>query len=85
VNRDQSNAHTVRVEFDAARRKLSFNGTVSVTTFGREQYVWRDEGPASHADPDGPPLATTVTGSPQGTFVLPKASITVLRGKVAGL
>jgi hypothetical protein len=85
VNRDQSNAHTVRVEFDAARRKLSFNGAVSVTTFGSEQYVWKDEGPASHADPDGPPVATTVTGSPQGTFVLPKASITVLRGKVAGL
>lgn len=37
----------------------------------------------SHADPDGPPSAMIVTGNPQGTFVLPRASITVLRGKVA--
>ena len=86
VNRDQGNAHHVQVEFSGARRQnVSFSGPVKVTTFGSEQYVWRDEGPASHADPDGPPLATIVTGSPERTFVLPKASITVLRGKVAGL
>jgi hypothetical protein len=84
VNRDESNAHTVRVVLEDARtkRKASFSGPVSVVTFGSEQYVWKNDGPASHADPDGPPVATTVKGSPQATFTLPKASVTVLRGKV---
>jgi hypothetical protein len=30
-------------------------------------------------------VATTVDGSAQTAFTLPKASVTVLRGKVAGL
>jgi hypothetical protein len=76
----------VRVLFDKDHnRQSSFSGPVTVTTFGSDQYVWKDEGPASHADPDGPPIAMTVVGGPQATFTLPKASITVLRGKVAGL
>jgi membrane-associated phospholipid phosphatase len=86
VNRDQNNPHAVRVLFDKDHnRQSSFSGPVTVTTFGSDQYVWKDEGPASHADPDGPPIAMMVVGGPQATFTLPKASITVLRGKVAGL
>ena len=86
VNRDQANAHTVRVTFDTPHnRQSSFSGPVTMITFGSEQYVWKDEGPSSHADPDGPPVATTVMGGEQTSFTLPKASITVLRGKVAGL
>jgi hypothetical protein len=54
-------------------------------TFGSEQYVWINDGPNSHADPDHPPIATTMAPGPQTEFTLPKASITVLRGKVAGL
>jgi membrane-associated phospholipid phosphatase len=85
VNRDQNNDHSVRVVFDGEHnRQSSFSGPVTVTTFGSQQYVWKDEGPASHADPDGPPLAMTLGGGPQASFTLPKASITVLRGKVAG-
>jgi hypothetical protein len=85
VNRDQNNAHAVRVVFDMERnRQSSFSGAVTMTTFGSDQYVWKDEGAASHADPDGPPASMTVLGSPQTTLVLPKASITVLRGKAAG-
>ena len=86
VNRDQSNAHAVRVAFETPRkRQSSFSGPVTMTTFGSGQYVWKDEGPNSHADPDGPPVATTIMGNERTTFTLPKASITVLRGKVAGL
>jgi len=85
VNRDQNNAHPVRVVFDTVRhRQSSFSGVVTMSTFGSEQYLWKDEGPNSHADPDGPPMATTVTGGRQVVFTLPKASITVLRGKVEG-
>jgi hypothetical protein len=84
VNRDESNPHTVRVvlEDSESKRKASFSGPVSMITFGSEQYVWKNDGPNSHADPDGPPVGSTVQGSPQATFTLPKASVTVLRGRV---
>jgi hypothetical protein len=84
VNRDETNSHTVRVAFEdsKSKRTRSFSGPVSFVTFGSEQYVWKDDGPNSHADPDGPPVASTTAGSPQATFTLPKASITVLRGRV---
>jgi len=84
VNRDESNPHTVRVAFEDAktRRNASFTGPVTLVTFGSEQYVWKNDGPHSHADPDGPPAGTIVTGNPQATFTLPKASVTVLRGRI---
>jgi hypothetical protein len=86
VNRDENNAHAVRVVFDDARRNrnASFTGPVTLVTFGAEQYVWINDGPNSHPDPDNPPAATTIAADLQTTFTLPKASITVLRGKVAG-
>ncbi len=84
VNRDEYNPHTVRVAFQdsKSKRSVSFSGPVRVVTFGSEQYVWKNDGPSSHADPDGPPVGTVIAGGPQTTFALPKASITVLRGKV---
>jgi hypothetical protein len=87
VNRDENNPHSVRVVFDDSRKKrnASFTGPVSLVTFGSEQYVWINDGPNSHPDPDGPPVATTIAASSQTTFMLPRASVTVLRGKVAGL
>lgn len=82
VNRDENNAHEVTVVFDDVTRKTSkpFANGVTLVTFGSDQYVWRDDGPASHADPDGPPAGHTVASGP---FMLPKASLTVLRGKLA--
>jgi hypothetical protein len=45
----------------------------------------RGRGGAGHADPDGPPSKSTVTADGPDTFyVLPKASIVVLRGKLTG-
>ena len=87
VNRDETNPHTVRVVFEDSKNKRteSFTGPVAFVTFGSEQYVWINDGPNSHADPDNPPLATTASTGPRTTFTLPKASITVLRAKVAGL
>jgi hypothetical protein len=83
VNRDETNAHTVRVVFEdsQSKRRASFSGPVTLVTFGSEQYVWHNDGLNSHADPDGPPVATTVAGSPEATFTVPKASVTVLRGR----
>jgi hypothetical protein len=84
VNRDESSSHTVHVVFDDAKgkRARSFSGPVAFTTFGSEQYVWQDDGPNSHADPDGPRVGRTILADPQTTFTLPKASITVLRGRL---
>ena len=84
VNRDESNPHTVRVVFDDSKGTRSFSGPVALTTFGSAQYVWRDDGPNSHADPDGPPVGRTVSGGSQAAFTLPAASITVLRGRIDG-
>jgi hypothetical protein len=84
VNRDENTPHTVRIVFDNTKNKqtASFSGPVTMVTFGSEQYVWKNDGENSHADPDGPPVATIVPEKPARTFVLPKASITVLRGNV---
>jgi len=87
VNRDETNSHPVRVVFEDAKNKKesSFSGPVTFVTFGSEQYVWINDGPNSHADPDNPPVATILKGETGNVFTLPKASITVLRGKVSAL
>lgn len=86
VNRDETHAHTVRVLFEdsASQRTASFSGVVSQVSFGSEQYVWKNDGANSYADPDGPPVGATVSGGQQATFTLPKASVTVLRGRIEG-
>ena len=84
VNRDELNPHAVRVTFEGADKGSgAFAGPVRFTTFGSEQYVWKDDGANSRADPDGPPMGYTITAGPQTVFTLPKASITVLRGKTS--
>ena len=87
VNRDEANPHSVQVMFEnsANGRHESFSGPVEVVTFGSEQYVWINDGQNSHADPDHPPVGTVVEGDSKTIFTLPKASITVLRGKVKDL
>jgi len=41
VNRDQQNAHRVRIVFDGpAEKRVSFSGPVEVSTFGSAQYEW---------------------------------------------
>jgi F5/8 type C domain len=86
VNRDETNPHVGRVVFDDSKTKNgSFSGPVRVVTFGSEQYVWINDRLNSHPDPDDPPVATTVTANSGTTFTLPKASITVLRGKINGV
>jgi hypothetical protein len=53
-----------------------------MVTFGSKQYVWMSDGPSSHADPDGPPATSTINADAQTSYELPKASITVIRGKL---
>jgi len=82
VNRDESNAHQVRIVFDDSKRKSSYSGPVTWVTFGSEQYVWKADGAKSYADPDGPPIARMIAGGADTVYTLPKASVTVLRGKI---
>jgi hypothetical protein len=86
VNRDETHAHQVRVLFEnsARKRRAYFSGPVTQVSFGSEQYVWKDDGANSYADPDGPPVGATLAGGPKTLFTLPKASVTVLRGRVEG-
>ena len=66
----------------ATHDHASFSGPVSVVTFGSEQYEWQNDGPNSHPDPNNFPRGFSVSANANTTFVLPKASITVLRGRV---
>jgi hypothetical protein len=84
INKDPSNAHAVKIEFAGSGGKSTghFSGPVTMVTFGAAQYVWHSEGPKSHADPDGPPATKTLNAKSGEKFNLPKASVTVLRGRI---
>ena len=86
VNRDQHHDHAVRVAFSGPKGSgdRHFSGSVDRITFGSDQYQWHREGTGGRADPDGPPSRSTVTGGADTMYELPKASITVLRGKIGG-
>jgi hypothetical protein len=85
INKDQENAQTVGISFDDEDKKNSgsFTGSVSVTTFGKEQYRWHANVKGGTADPDGPALKSTVNAGAGTKFTLPAASVTVIRGGVA--
>jgi hypothetical protein len=84
VNKDQSNPHSVRISFDVASgRAQAFSGPVTMISFGSEQYVWHSDGMNSHADPENPPVTRTISGGTEATLILPRASVTVLRGKMS--
>jgi len=87
VNKDQENAHEVRISFDDVQKGSSshFSGPVSVNTFGRQQYQWHATAQGGKADPDGPTEQSTVNAGAGTKFALPAASVTVLRGKVKAL
>ena len=85
VNKDASNAHRAKVVVKNADGvgEQTFSGTVNMVTFGAEQYVWHADGAKSHADPDGPSRRTTLQAGKDGAFDLPRASATVLRGRIS--
>jgi len=81
INKDQENAHAVRIRFHDYQSKSDqeFSGEAQAITFGSAQYVWRPLQKA--ADPDGPPMRSQVRADSDTRFELPAASIVVLRGK----
>ncbi len=88
VNKDQENEHPVHISFHGAAdsEEKHFAGPVSFITFGSEQYKWHSDSDnpiGGVADPDGPPAHSTIAAASDTVFHLPKASVTVIRGKIA--
>jgi hypothetical protein len=85
VNKDPSNAHAVKIALTNGNASPArhFAGAAALVAFGAEQYVWHSDGPKSRADPDGPMKRWSIQAGPDATFTLPKASVTVLRGRVS--
>ena len=95
VNKDQENSHAVRIAFQDQKggKEAFFAGSVNMVTFGSEQYQWHSsianlksglpDLKGGTADPDGPASRSTITANDQTSFVLPKASVTVLRGNLS--
>jgi len=83
INKDYDNAHSVRIVFHDGDGRVDrlFVGPVTMITFGKEQYVWHSALRDGYADPDGPAAKSTL---PSGLdrYTLPRASMTVLRGRV---
>jgi len=83
INKDQSNAHSVHISFEGATSAAQvFTGPVTMVTFGSGQYMWHSDGVNSHADPESSPVSSTISADAQTSFLLPQASVTVLRGKI---
>jgi hypothetical protein len=80
INKDQSNPHDVHIAFEDTHKSLG--GPLTFITFGSEQYMWKSDGPNGHPDPNDPPVTKTLPAGIR-SFTLPKASVTVIRGKVA--
>jgi hypothetical protein len=87
INKDQENPHPIHVVFHDSENNTDsfFAGPVSAITFGSEQYQWHPAPDGGMANPDGPPVRTTIAASSDTVFTLPKASITVLRGSISAL
>ncbi|MGB2632661.1 MAG: discoidin domain-containing protein [Candidatus Acidiferrum sp.] len=83
INKDQENAHSVKISFDdAAQAGVGyFSGPVTVKTFGKAQYQWHPG--TLTADPDGPIATATISGDANSAVELPASSIVVLRGNVS--
>ena len=83
INKDYDNSHTVSITFhdDDAHTDNSFVGPIERITFGKDQYTWHSALRDGYPDPDGPAARSTL---PAGTdrYVLPAASMTVLRGRI---
>jgi hypothetical protein len=82
VNKDQQNSQQVHIIFDDEKGAAHFTGQINVATFGSDQYQRRSNVKGGTADPDGPDKKYSMTAAKDGLFTLPKASVTVIRGKL---
>ena len=82
INKDYDHAHNVQIVFRGATNQF-LSGSVETVTFGKAQYQWHPARRNGYADPDGPPVRSTLQGRVDTGYTLPAASLTVLRGKLS--
>ena len=85
VNKDSANGHKVKIQFadyGANRLRSSLQEKFRSPRLARSNTSGIRTGAKSHADPDGPPLVSSVEAKPNAELALPRASITVIRGKL---
>ena len=84
INKDYDNPYSVRVLFhDSENNRVNaFAGPVTMITFGKAQYQWHPNRKRGYADPEGPPVATSVTATEDTWYKLPPASLTIVRGRL---
>jgi hypothetical protein len=84
INKDHDNSHAVNISFhNGEAPPQSFAGSVEMTTFGKAQYQWHPDRKRGHADPDNPPVHSTISADQKTQYILPAASLTVLRGQAS--
>jgi hypothetical protein len=84
INKDYDNPHQVRIVFrQGDKPDTSFSGTVTLITFGKAQYVWHPARKNGYADPDGPPVVSSISATPDTLYTLPAASLTIVRGRLS--
>jgi hypothetical protein len=85
INKDYDNPHPVRIVFHDdgdPNPNRSFAGPVTMISFGKAQYQWHPGRKNGYADPDGPAATSSVEGAADTQYMLPAASMTVLRGNI---
>jgi F5/8 type C domain len=84
INKDYDHPHQVRVVFhDAdANSDRTLRGTATMISFGKAQYQWHPNRRSGYADPNLPPVTSSVPAGPSAFYRLPPASINVLRGRL---
>jgi hypothetical protein len=85
INKDRDNAHSIHISFrnGEAGSEQYFAGAATMVTFGKAQYQWHADRKRGHADPDNPPLRSTISADNNTQYELPAASLIVLRGKIS--
>ena len=85
INKDHDNSQPVHIVFhDADNNQNQFLlGPVTSITFGKAQYQWHPNRRNGYADPDGPPVTSTIVANENTTYTLPAASLTVVRGRLS--
>ena len=82
INKDYDNPHALHIIFQDKDAQHAFVGPVTVITFGKAQYQWHPARKNGYADPDGPPVTSSINASENTPYNLPPASLTVVRGKL---
>lgn len=84
INKDYDNSHAVRISFhnSETNRTSFFSEPVTTVVFGKAQYQWHPNRKLGYADPDDPPVKSTLSLDAGSLYNLPPASLTVIRGKL---